>query len=47
MTYENYQACNAPKRLFVVPGADHGMSYYLEPQKYEREMKLFWKEYDS
>ena len=47
MTYENYQACNAPKRLFVVPGADHGMSYYLEPQKYEQEMKLFWKEYDS
>ena len=44
---ENYQACNAPKRLFVVPGADHGMSYYLEPQKYEQEMKLFWKEYDS
>ena len=47
MTYENYQACHAPKRLLIVPGADHGMSYYLEPQKYEHEMKDFWKEYDA
>ena len=30
--------------LLIVPGADHGMSYYLEPQKYEHEMKDFWKE---
>ena len=47
MTYENYQACHAPKHLLIVPGADHGMSYYLEPQKYEHEMKDFWKEYDA
>ena len=30
MTYENYQACAAPKRLFIVPGAEHGMCYHID-----------------
>ncbi len=47
MTYENYAACNSPKELLIVPKADHGMSYFLEPAKYERTAKAFWKEYDS
>lgn len=42
MTYENYQACAAPKRLFVVPGAGHGMSYFVDRPGYERETKAFW-----
>lgn len=45
MTYENYKACIAPKRLFVVPGADHGMSYYMNKDGYERAMKDFWEEF--
>ena len=47
MTYENYAACSAPKELLIVPNADHGMSYFLEPRKYEKAVKAFWKEHDG
>lgn len=47
MTYENYKACAAQKRLFVVPGADHGMSYYMDKTGYEKCMQEFWEEYDK
>ena len=46
MTYENYTACAAPKKLFIVPGADHGMSYYFDKEGYEAAIKDFWKEFD-
>ena len=46
MTYENYLACSAPKRLFIVPGADHAMSYFLEKEAYEKHMTEFWKDFD-
>ncbi|MGN0106170.1 MAG: alpha/beta hydrolase [Hominilimicola sp.] len=46
MTYENYKACNAPKKLFVVPGADHGMSYYVDKDGYEATVKEFWRQFD-
>ena len=46
MTYENYTACAAPKRLFIVPGADHGMSYYYDKKGYESAIKNFWNEFD-
>lgn len=46
MTYENYKACAAPKRLFVVPGAEHGMSYIIDREGYERNVKEFWKDFD-
>ncbi len=42
MTFENYQACSAPKRLFVVPGAGHGMSYFVDRSGYETETRNFW-----
>lgn len=47
MTYENYKACVAPKRLFVVPGAGHGMSYVLDPKGYQDAMLRFWKDFDA
>lgn len=47
MTLENYRACAAPKRLFLVPNAGHGMSYFLEKDAYERAMKQFWQEFDE
>lgn len=47
MTYENYGACTSEKRLFIVPGAEHGMSYFVDPAGYEREMQAFWKENDE
>lgn len=46
MTYENYKACNAPKRLFVVPGANHGMSYFVDKSGYESEIERFFLQYD-
>lgn len=47
MTYENYKACAAPKRLLVVPGADHCMSYYMNKEAYEKAVKEFWNDYDK
>lgn len=47
MTYNNFKACNAPKRIFVVPGADHGMSYYMDTKGYEAEISSFWKKFDK
>jgi len=44
MTYENYKACTAPKKLFIVPGAEHGMSYVMDKDGYENAVKLFWNE---
>lgn len=47
MCYENYIACASPKRLLVVPGADHGMSYLVDKEGYETAVKSFWKEFDQ
>jgi len=47
MTYENYKACRAPKQLLIVPGAEHGMSYLVNPEAYEGALKAFWQEYDG
>ncbi len=47
MTFENYKACPQPKRLFVVPGAEHGMSYLVDKDGYEAAVKDFWASYDS
>ncbi len=46
MTFENYKACKAHKRLLVVPGADHGMSYLVDTSGYENAMKDFWADFD-
>ena len=46
MTYRNYRVCSSPKRLFVVPGANHGMSYFIDPVGYQREMASFFLQYD-
>ncbi len=47
MSYENYGCCRSPKELLVVPGADHGMSYYLEPKRYQNAVLRFWEKYDN
>lgn len=47
MTYENYKACAAPKRLLVVPGAGHGMSYLVNQEGYENAVRQFWEEFDA
>jgi len=43
MTYENYKACASEKRLLIVPGADHCLSYLMEKENYERAAKEFWE----
>lgn len=44
MSYDNFRACASPKRMFVVPAADHGMCYYTDPQGYQREMLRFFSD---
>lgn len=46
MTLENYAACASPKRLFSVKDADHGMSFYLDPDGYRNAVLDFWREFD-
>ena len=46
MTYQNYIACTAPKRLLIVPGAGHGVSYLVEKERYEKAVKEFWADFD-
>ncbi len=46
MTYENYKACKAAKRLLIVPGAEHAMSYFMNREGYEKELKEFWHDFD-
>lgn len=47
MTYENYEACTAPKRLLIVPGAAHGVSYLVDKAKYEDTVLQFWQDFDA
>lgn len=47
MTYENYKACAGQKRLLVVPGAEHGMSYLVDPAGYEAAVLQFWEDCDG
>ena len=46
MTYENFSACASEKRLFIVPDAQHGMSYFVDRNGYEAEVLRLWKECD-
>lgn len=47
MTYENYKVCASEKRLLVVPGADHAMSYYMDTPRYQQAVADFFKTYDD
>ena len=46
MSEENYAACAGPKRLLLVEGAKHGMSYLVDPVAYEKAVREFWEEFD-
>lgn len=47
MSRENFAACAAPKKLLTVPGANHGMSYVLDQEGYEKAVLEFWAENDG
>lgn len=45
MSRANYEACIAPKRLFTVAEAGHGMSYLLDNDGYFKALKEFSEQY--
>ena len=45
MSRANYEACVAPKKLFTVANAGHGMSYLLDNSGYFKTLKDFSEEY--
>ena len=47
MTRENYEACQSPKKLLIVPGANHGMSYFYDREGYESAVKAFFQEQEG
>lgn len=47
MTLQNYEACQSPKKLLLVPGANHGMSYFLDRDSYEAAVKQFFQEQEN
>ena len=46
MTWKNYEACTSEKRIHLVPGADHGMAYFMDRAGYEDSMRRFWADFD-
>ena len=47
MSYENYEACTAPKSLLIVSDAEHGMSFWKDPEGYKKAVFDFWEKYDT
>lgn len=41
MSYENFAACKAKKMLITIPGADHGLSFPADEEKYLTALKEF------
>lgn len=44
MSRINYDACTAPKRLVIIPGAGHGLCYPVDPDGYVAALKEFESE---
>ena len=47
MTFENYLACKAPKEMFIVPGAGHGMSYLTATKGYQNKTIEFFSKCEN
>ena len=47
MSKENFAACAAPKRLLIVPGAGHGMSFFRDEAGYCKAVTEFWDQWDE
>lgn len=45
MVYKNYAATQGPKELWVVPGAEHAMSFEKNPKLYTTKVKAFLDKY--
>lgn len=46
MTYQNYCVCASPKYILTVKDADHGMSYFTDPDSYRKAVVSFFERYD-
>ena len=47
MVYQNYRACAGPRRLLVIPEADHVGSWFTDPERYRKMLLEFWGEWDG
>lgn len=47
MTKEAYTVCTSPKELVLVPGAEHGKSYLVEPERVRAALKRFLDAYTN
>ena len=45
MSRQNYEACAAPKTIFTVPGAGHGLAYVIDPEGYLNTLNEFAPEW--
>lgn len=43
MSRQNYDACNAPKQIVTVPGADHGLCYLVDSEAYLNALREFFE----
>ncbi len=44
MSVQNYEVCTAPKELFLVDEAEHGMCFLLEQEAYEHKILTFFEQ---
>ena len=44
MSWENYEACTAPKGIYTVADAGHGLCYLTAGEDYIRALREFWTE---
>lgn len=44
MSKKNFDVCSSPKKLVTFEGAEHGLSYLVDTEKYIKEVKAFDKE---
>ena len=45
MTLDNYDACASEKMIMISPGAEHGLSYYNEPERYQDYVLRFFERF--
>ena len=43
MCEELYESCTAPKKKFIVEGASHAESYYMDTEGYEKALTEFFE----
>ena len=41
MTQQGYDACAGEKEIFLVEGADHGLSFLKDTERYKEKVRAF------